>query len=113
MEGELNGKKRAKGGVLRLVPLLVEAIVSSCPSVRNNKAEEEESISFLQGPMHRVTNYRNVRNGMMESFRLLVVYLPACGAMAANTRELHTLRQSQRQLQCFEVKDTFGTAVDR
>lgn len=64
--------------------LLVEAIVSSCPSVRENKAGEEESMSLFQGPMRRGTNCRNERNEMMESCWVLVVCL-SVRIMVANT----------------------------
>lgn len=49
----------------RGVPLLVQEIVSSHPSVRENKAGEEESVS--SDPMHGGTNCRNERNEVMES----------------------------------------------
>lgn len=86
MEGEFNEKKRERNEEesLRLVPLLVEAIFSSRPSVRKNKAGEEESTSSLQGPMHRGTNCRNERNEMMETCWVPVVYL-SVRVMVANT----------------------------
>lgn len=42
---------------------------------RRRAGREEESMSFLQGPMLRVANCRNERNGMMESHKVLVLCL--------------------------------------
>lgn len=58
--------KKKQGAVLCAVPLLGETIISSCP-VKKNKAAEVESMSFVQGPMHRVSNCKNERSGVIES----------------------------------------------